>query len=183
MDDLMRFAKKNPADVSYATTGQGSPQQLAMQLLAQKTGIGKMVEVPYKGSSPAHPDLISQRVTVMIDPAAAVFGHIQSGALRALAVTTAKRIDGLPDVPTVGESGVPGYEVSSWGGMFAPAGTPPDVISRLNGELEKILSTADVKSRFAGLGLVAKHSSADELGQFLKSEITQWRTVMTAGSK
>jgi len=164
--------------VTYGTTGQGSPQQLATLLLAQIMSLGPMTEVQYKGSSAAHPDLISNRITFMIDPLAASAPHIRSGSLRALAVSTPQRNASFPNVPTAVEAGVPGYDFASWGGVFAPAGTPRDIVLRLNGEIGKALASADLRKRFDDMGLVAKSSSPEEFGGFLFAEMTRWKAVL-----
>ena len=176
--DLLKFVRDNPGKVTYGTTGEGSPQQLATLLLAQAVGLQGMTEVAYKGSSAAHPDLISNRITFMIDPLAASSPHIKSGSLRALAVTTPQRNANFPNVPTAIESGVPGYDFASWGGVFAPAGTPRDVVMKLNGEIGKALGSADLRKRFDDLGLVAKASSPEEFGAFLFAEMGRWKAVL-----
>ena len=176
--ELLKFARENPGKVTYATTGPGSPQLLATLLLAQQAGLGQMTEVAYKGSSAAHPDLISDRVTFMIDPLAASAPHIKSGALRALAVTTPQRNASFQSVPTAIEAGVPGYDFASWGGLFAPAGTPREIVLRLNAEVGKALSSPDLVKRFDDMGLVAKASSPEEFGNFLFAEMARWKAVL-----
>jgi len=178
LEDLIKHISANPGKVTYGTTGQGSPQQLSTLLLAQMLSLGEMTEVAYKGSSAAHPDLISNRITFMIDPLAACAPHIRSGNLRALAVTTPQRNPSFPAVPTAIEAGVPGYDFASWGGLFAPGGTPRDIVLRLNGELTKILTSDDVKKRFEDMGLVPKPSSPEEFGKFLQSEMTRWKALL-----
>jgi tripartite-type tricarboxylate transporter receptor subunit TctC len=176
--ELLKYARENPGKVSYGTTGPGSPQLLATMLLAQITSLGPMTEVAYKGSSAAHPDLISDRITFMIDPLAASAPHIKSGALRALAVSTPQRNPSFPNVPTAIEAGVPGYDFASWGGVFAPAGTPRDIVMRLNGEIGKALNSPDLKKRFDDMGLVPKSSSPEEFGSFLFAEMNRWKAVL-----
>jgi tripartite-type tricarboxylate transporter receptor subunit TctC len=176
--DLLKFAHENPGKVTYGTTGPGSPQLLATLLLGQQAGLGQMTEVAYKGSSAAHPDLISDRITFMIDPLAASAPHIKSGALRALAVSTPQRSASFPNVPTATEAGVPGYDFASWGGLFAPAGTPREIVLRLNAEIGKALAAPDLKKRFDDMGLVAKASTPEEFGAFLMSEMTRWKAVL-----
>jgi tripartite-type tricarboxylate transporter receptor subunit TctC len=178
LPDLLKTIRDNPGMVTYGTTGQGSPQQLATLLLAQILGLGPMTEVQYKGSSAAHPDLISNRITFMIDPLAASAPHIKSGSLRALAVSTPQRNPGFPNVPTAIESGVPGYDFASWGGVFAPAATPREIVMRLNGEIGKALGSPDLRKRFDDMGLVAKPSSPEEFGSFLASEMNRWKAVL-----
>jgi tripartite-type tricarboxylate transporter receptor subunit TctC len=180
LPDLLKFVRENPGKVTYGTTGPGSPQLLATLLLAQQAGLGSMTEVAYKGSSAAHPDLISDRITFMIDPLAASAPHIKSGALRALAVSTPQRNPSFPNVPTAIEAGVPGYDFASWGGVFAPANTPRDVVMRLNGEIGKALTAPDLTKRFDDMGLVAKPSTPEEFGKFLFAEMARWKAVLGA---
>jgi tripartite-type tricarboxylate transporter receptor subunit TctC len=176
--ELLKFIRENPGKTTYGTTGPGSPQLLATLLLAQLQSLPAMTEVAYKGSSAAHPDLISDRITFMIDPLAASAPHIKSGSLRALAVSTPQRNASFPNVPTAVEAGVPGYDFASWGGIFAPAGTPRDVVMRLNSEVGKALGSADLKKRFDDMGLVAKASTPEEFGSFLFAEMARWKAVL-----
>ncbi len=176
--ELFKYVRDNKGKVTYGTTGPGSPQLLATLLLAQQVPLGEMTEIAYKGSSAAHPDLISNRITFMIDPLAASAPHIKSGALRALAVTTPQRNPSFPNVPTAMESGAPAYDFASWGGMFAPAGTPREIVLKLNGELAKALNGADIRKRFDDMGLVAKPSSPEEFGAFLQAEMTRWKGIL-----
>ncbi len=178
LQELFKYIRDNKGKVTYGTTGPGSPQLLATLLLAQQVQLGEMTEVAYKGSSAAHPDLISNRVTFMIDPLAASAPHIKAGTLRALAVSTPQRNASFPNVPTAVEAGVPGYDFASWGGLFAPAGTPRDVVMKLNGELAKSLNSAEIRKRFDDMGLVARPSSPEEFGAFLASEMSRWKTVL-----
>ncbi len=176
--ELIKHVRDNPGKITYGTTGQGSPQQLATLLLAQTMQLGEMTEVQYKGSSAAHPDLISNRITFMIDPLAASAPHIKGGSLRALAVTTPQRNPSFPNVPTAVEAGIPGYDFASWGGLFAPAGTPRDIVKRLNSELARILGSDEIRKRFEDMGLVARASSPEEFGRFLQSEMTRWKSLL-----
>jgi tripartite-type tricarboxylate transporter receptor subunit TctC len=176
--ELIKHVRDNPGKVTYGTTGQGSPQQLATLLLAQAVPLGTLTEVQYKGSSAAHPDLISNRITFMIDPLAAAAPHIKSGNLRALAVSTPQRNPSFPNVPTAAEAGVSGYDFVSWGGLFAPAGTPREVVMRLNAEVAKALGSDDLRKRFEDMGLVAKASSPEEFGKFLQAEMIRWKALL-----
>lgn len=179
LPDLLKIIRGNPGKITYGVTGPGSPQQLATLLLAQmSSGLAGMTEVQYKGSTPAHPDLIANRITFMIDPLAAASPHIRGGLLRALAVSTPQRNPSFPDVPTAAESGVPGYDFSSWGGVFAPAGTPRAVVLKLNAEIGAALAAPDLVKRFNDMGLVARHSTPEAFGKFLQSEMARWRTVL-----
>ena len=176
--ELFKYIRDHKGTITYGTTGPGSPQLLATLLLAQMVPLGEMTEVAYKGSSAAHPDLISNRVTFMIDPLAASAPHIKSGSLRALAVSTPQRNASFPNVPTATEGAVPGYDFASWGGMFAPAGTPRDIVLKLNGELARALNSPEIKKRFDDMGLVARPSSPEEFGAFLGSEMARWKAVL-----
>lgn len=179
LQELVKYVRDNPGKINYGTTGEGSPQQLATLLFAQTAGsLGKLTEVPYKGSSAAHPDLIANRITFMIDPLAAAGPHIRAGLLRGLAVTTAQRNPSYQDIPTVAEAGVAGYDFSSWGGVFAPAGTPRAVIARLNTEIVAALDSPELRKRFGDMGLVARSSTPEEFGKFLQSEINRWSGVL-----
>ena len=179
LSELLKFLKSSSGKVTYGTTGPGSPQQLATLLLAQTTGgLGPRTEVPYKGSSAAHPDLISNRVTFMIDPLAAGAPHIRAGSLRALAVTTPQRNPSFPEVPTVAEAGVRGYDFASWGGVFVPAGTPRAIVQKLNAAIVEALNNPDIRKRFGDMGLEAKSSTPDEFGEFLRTETRRWSALL-----
>ena len=178
--ELIKFIRDNPGKVTYGTTGQGSPQELATLLFAQTLGLPAMTEIQYKGSSAAHPDLISNRIDFMIDPLAASAPHIKSGSLRALAVSTPQRNANFPHVPTAMEAGVAGYDFASWGGVFAPAGTPPEIVQRLNDELARALASAEVRKRFDDLGLVPKASKPQAFGEFLTAEMVRWKAILAA---
>ncbi|HTE16072.1 MAG TPA: tripartite tricarboxylate transporter substrate-binding protein, partial [Burkholderiales bacterium] len=129
-------------------------------------------------SSPAHPDVIANRITFMIDPLAAASPHIRAGLLRALAVSTPQRNPSFPDVPAAAEAGVPGYDFASWGGMFAPAGTPRAIVQKLNAEIGAALAMPDIRKRFGDMGLEVKHSTPEAFGKFLQSEMARWRVVL-----
>jgi tripartite-type tricarboxylate transporter receptor subunit TctC len=178
--ELVKFIRDHPGTVTYGTTGQGSPQELATLLFAQTLALPAMTEIQYKGSSAAHPDLISNRIDFMIDPLAASAPHIKSGSLRALAVTTPQRNGNFPNVPTAIEAGVAGYDFASWGGVFAPAGTPRDVVLKLNDELARALASPEVRKRFDDLGLVPKASLPQAFGDFLVAEMVRWKAVLAA---
>jgi len=179
LGELLTFVRANSGKVTYGTAGPGSPHVLATLLLAQLSGgLGNMTEVPYKGSSAAHPDLISNRVTFMIDPLASGVAHIRAGSLRALAVTTPQRNAAFPDVPTVSEAGVPGYDFASWGGVFVPAGTPHAIVTKLNAAIVEALASPDIRKRFDDMGLEAKSSTPDAFGKFLQAETTRWGALL-----
>jgi len=136
-----------------------------------------LLHVPYKGSTFAHPDLIAGRTSIMFDTITAVQPHLKSGALKALAVTTATRAESLPDVPMVAESGLPGFDTSTWGGILAPARTPKAVIAKLNAEINKALDQPDVREKLAGAGIKAQGSTAQQLGDFVQAEMVKWAKV------
>lgn len=178
LPELLKFIRGNPGKVSYGATGTGSPHQLATLVLAQMSGgLPGMTEVQYKGSTPAHPDVIANRITFMFDPLAAASPHIKSGAMRAIAVSTPQRNPSYPDVPAVAEV-LPGYDFASWGGVFAPAGTPRPVVMKLNAEIGAALALPDITKRFDDMGLVPRHSTPEAFGQFLQSEINRWRALL-----
>jgi tripartite-type tricarboxylate transporter receptor subunit TctC len=178
LPELLKFIRSNPGKISYGATGPGSPHQLATLLMSQLAGgLAGMTEVQYKGSTPAHPDVIANRITFMIDPLAAASPHIKSGLLRALAVSTPQRNPSFPDVPAAAEV-LPGYDFASWGGVFAPAGTPRAVVLKLNAAIGAALETPDIGKRFTDMGLVPKHSTPEAFGQFLQAEIKRWRALL-----
>lgn len=179
LGELLKYVKSNPGKVTYGTTGPGSPQQLATLLLAQTAGgLSNMTEVPYKGSSAAHPDLISNRITYMIDPLAACAPHIRAGSLRALAVTTPQRNPSFPEVPTVAEAGVSGYDFASWGGVFVPRGTPRAVVHKLNSAIVEAIASPDIRKRFGDIGLEPRTSTPGAFGKFLQEEIKRWGALL-----
>ena len=182
MAELVKLIRDNPGKVTYGSTGQGSPQQLATLLFAQTLALPAMTEIQYKGSSAAHPDLISNRIDFMIDPQAASSPHIKSGSLRALAVVTPQRNPNFPNVPTAAEAGLPGYDFAGWGGVFAPAGMPPEIVLKLNDEVAKALASPDVRKRFEDIGLVPKSSKPQEFGDMVVAEMTRWKALL-AGRK
>jgi tripartite-type tricarboxylate transporter receptor subunit TctC len=178
LPELLKFIRSNPGKITYGATGPGSPHQLATLLMMQLSGgLPGMTEVQYKGSSPAHPDVIANRITFMIDPLAAASPHIKSGMLRALAVTTPQRNPAFPDVPAAAEV-LPGYDFASWGGVFAPAGTPRAVVLKLNAAIGAALENPDIMKRFGDMGLVPKHSTPEAFGQFLQEEMGRWRALL-----
>lgn len=178
LPELIELVKRDPPAISYGTTGEGSSQRMATLLLMSKLGISGAEEIHYRGSSQAHPDLIANRITFMIDPLAAVLPHANSERVKILAVTTAERLALVPDVPTVAEALSIDYTVTSWGAMFAPTGTPEEVIVALNENLATILNSDETKARLQELGLVAKSSSPQALAEHLSSEVKQWKEVV-----
>ncbi|NBS66900.1 MAG: tripartite tricarboxylate transporter substrate binding protein [Betaproteobacteria bacterium] len=175
--DLIKSARTTSAGVPYGTIGSGSLAQLAMTSLAAQVGF-PMTHVPYKGGGPLAADALAGHVPVAMATTALLSPHIRSGALVPLAVTSAQRDPALPDVPTLAEQGVKDFEALAWWGVFAPAGTPADIISRINRELSAALSEPTVRTRLTGLGMNLQLSQPMELGTFLDSQITRWAKVI-----
>ena len=174
--EFIAYAKANPGKVNMASSGNGTSIHLSGELFKAMTGVD-MVHVPYRGSAPAVTDLLSGRVQVMFDNMPSSISHIKAGTLRVLAVTTATRSPELPDVPTVGET-VKGYEASAWFGMGAPKNTPPEVIARLNGEINAILDEPTIKARIAELGGVSVAGSPADFGNIIAAETEKWQKVV-----
>ncbi len=181
--ELIALAKAKPRELSYASSGPGSASHLAAEMFSGMTGI-EMIHVPYKGTGPAIPDLISGRVHLYINPLLAVIGAVETGRLRVIAVTSAKRVTSLPDVPTVAESGVPGYEAISWYMLLVPAKTPAAVVTQLNAETVKALKAKDMLEMLARAGTDSLGNTPREAMEFLKAEIARWgKVVRQAGVK
>ncbi|HSC22172.1 MAG TPA: tripartite tricarboxylate transporter substrate binding protein [Casimicrobiaceae bacterium] len=177
LQEFIAYVKANPGKVDYASSGNGSGQHLFAALLASKTGM-KMNHVPYRGSGQATTDLLSGVVAMAIPGTAGMVGHIRDGKLRALAVTGAHRSPQLPDVPTVVESGVPGYEAYVWMGLLAPKATPPAIVERLNRDVIAVLGEDEVVRYMAGAGIEIVGSSSAEFGRFFRAERDQWAKVI-----
>lgn len=175
--ELIAYAKVNPGKVNYGTSGNGTSVHLAMELFKSMTRTF-MLHIPYKGSAPVVADLLAGQVDVMFDNMPNVIGHVRAGKLKALAVSTAERSALAPDVPTVAEAGVPGYELAVWFGVLAPAGTPRDIIGRLNTEIVKVLNSTDVKDRFAKQGVEVRTSTPEQFGEFVHAEVGRWAKVV-----
>ena len=177
--DFLLTAKANPGKLSYASQGGGTSAHLAGELFNAMAGT-KLIHIPYKGAGPALTDVIGGQVDLMFATAAAVGSLVESGKLRALAVTTPTRSTTplLAKLPTVAESGVPGYSAGSWYGYFAPAGTPPEVINRLNAAIKRAAQTLAFKSRVESEGLMIKTGTPEEFAKFVKAEELRWRMVI-----
>ena len=175
--ELIALAKAQPGKIDYATSGNGSSQHLVGALFASMAGI-QLNHVPYRGSGPATADLIGGQVKVGFPGTPIALPHIKSGRLRALAVTTKTRSPELPDVPTIAESGVPGYEATIWLGLLAPAGTPREIIDRLNSEVSKVLRNPEVQKSVLATGVEATSMTPEEFGRFLHSEYEMWGKVV-----
>ena len=175
--EFIAYVKERPGQIDYASSGNGSGQHLFAALLASMTGL-RMNHIPYKGSGQATTDLLGGQVMVSIPGTAGMVGHIKAGKLRPLAVTGARRSPQLPDVPTVMESGVPGYEAYVWMGLLAPKGTPAPIIERLYRELMQALATTEVKTYMANAGIEIVGSTPAEFGRFFRSEKDLWAKVI-----
>ncbi len=171
--ELIALAKAQPGKLAYGSTGGGAASHLSAELFKAMAGID-LLHVPYKGVGNAVTDLLGGQVQVMVAPTQSVAGHIKSGKLRALAVTGAKRSPSLPDLPTIAEAGVPGYEAVGWFGLMAPAGTPREVVTMLNREINRILQLPDVKSRLLELGAEPAAMSPEQFLDFIRSDNAKW---------
>jgi tripartite-type tricarboxylate transporter receptor subunit TctC len=175
--DLLAQAKAKPGSLSYASTGIGSSNHLSMEKFKQMAGVD-ITHVPYKGSAPAVTDLIGGQVQVMFDNISNVLPHVKSGKLKALAVTTPARSPLTPELATVSEAGVSGYEVGVWFGIAAPGGTPKPIVDKLNAEIVKILRMPDVKETFAGQGVEVIGSTVEQFQAHLQAQSTMWEKVV-----
>ncbi|MBI3052851.1 MAG: tripartite tricarboxylate transporter substrate binding protein [Betaproteobacteria bacterium] len=176
---LIALAKAKPGQLSYGSAGSGAINHLAGELFNMMAGT-KLIHVPYKGGGPAVIALLSGEITlILIDPASVV-PHIKSGKLRAIAVTSAKHALAMPELPTVAEAGVPGYEVTSWNGILIPAGAPADVIRRLNGKLNKIINAPDMNARMIEFGYEPVGGPPEKFGEHIRAEIAKWAPVVKA---
>jgi len=181
--ELIAAAKAKPGSLSYGSTGSGSSNHLSMELFRTMTGV-ELVHVPYKGSAPMVTDLLGGHVQVAFDNTPNVLPQVKAGKLRALAITSATRSAMVPDVPTVSEAGVPGYEVGVWFGIVAPAGTPPAVLGKLNAELNRMLAMPDVKQKFADQGVEPVGGPPERFAEHLKAQIEKWtKVVKESGAK
>lgn len=176
--DFIAYAKADPGKISFASGGTGSPSHIVGELFKMETGI-EMVHVPYHGGAPAITDLMGGQVQVYFSPLPESIAVIKAGKVRALAVTSAKRSDALPDVPTVAES-VPGFEATTWQGFGAPKKTPTEIVAKLNAEINAGLADPKIKERLAGLGSVPTPMSPDELEKFIVAETEKWGKVIRA---
>jgi tripartite-type tricarboxylate transporter receptor subunit TctC len=177
--DLIAYAKSQPGKLTYASGGAGGTVHLSAELFSSMTGI-QMVHVAYKSSPLAHADILGGRVDLMFDIMPTALPQITAGKLRALAVTTARRSAQLPDLPTVSEAGVPGFECAGWYGFAAPAGTPKDVVNKLNKEIVRILHLPEVTQRLIELGAEPVGDSPEQFAEFIKAEAVKWGTLVKA---
>ncbi|MGQ0511490.1 MAG: tripartite tricarboxylate transporter substrate binding protein [Betaproteobacteria bacterium] len=181
--ELIAFAKANPGRLNYASTGNGTSNHLSFELFKAMTKTF-IVHIPYKGSAPAVTDLIAGQVQVMFDNTPNVLPHVRAGKLKALAVSSKVRSKLAPEVPTVDEAGVPGYDVTVWFGILAPAGTPKPIVDRLNAEMVKVIRTPEITDRFLKSGVDPVASTPEAFSGYLKSEVGRWaKVIQDAGIK
>jgi tripartite-type tricarboxylate transporter receptor subunit TctC len=181
MQDLLAYARANPGKLSHSSAGTGTSQHMGGELLKQLAKV-YIVHIPYRGSGPAIQDVMGGQVNMGIDTLVVAAPHIKAGTLRALAVTTAKRARGFESIPTVAESGVPGYDVASWQSVHAPAGTPSEITHLLAAEFAKAMKLPDVQERFAAIGLEPSGMSPEELAAFEAKERAKWLRVVKEGN-
>jgi tripartite-type tricarboxylate transporter receptor subunit TctC len=175
--ELIALMKASPAKYTFASSGNGTSQHLSGELFKTMAGV-EMQHIPYKGSPPALQDVVGGQVTMTFDNITTAWPLAKGGKLRALAVTTAKRSSVAPEVPTLAESGLAGYEVGSWQGVFAPAGTPPEIVKRLNAEIVKIIRTPDVNEKLTALGAEPVGNTPEEFGALVRAEVGKWADVV-----
>jgi tripartite-type tricarboxylate transporter receptor subunit TctC len=175
--ELLAFARSNPGKLNYASTGNGTSNHLSFELFKAMTKTD-ITHIPYKGSAPAVTDLIAGQVQVMFDNTPNVLPHVRAGKLKALAVSTKARTPLAPEVPTVDEAGVPGYDVSVWFGVLTVAGTPREIVNRLNREMVRVLTSAEVRERFGKIGVEVVAGTPEHFSGFLRSEVDRWANVV-----
>jgi tripartite-type tricarboxylate transporter receptor subunit TctC len=177
--ELIALAKAKPGQLSYGSSGSGAINHLAGELFNMMAGT-RLIHVPYKGGGPAAIALLSGEITLILGEPASIVQHVKAGKLRAIAVTSARHALAMPELPTVAEAGVPGYEVTSWNGILIPAGAPADVIKRLNGELNKIISAPDMHARMIEFGYEPVGGPPEKFGEHIRAEIAKWAPVVKA---
>ncbi len=181
--ELIALARSRPGQLNFASAGTGTAPHLSGELFNAMAGV-RMVHIPYKGSPPAVTDLLAGEVALMFSPSSTVLPHVKTGRLRALAVTTAARLPSLPELPTVAESGLKGYETITWFGFVAPARTPPAVVARLNAEIVKVLALPDVRNLFASQGIETLGGTPDHFASYIRDEIAKWaKAIRLSGAK
>ena len=177
--DLIDMAKKSPDKTTFASSGNGTSIHLSGELFKQLAGV-QMTHVPYKGSSAALPDVMSGQVNVMFDNAPSVMPQIKGGKLKAIAVTSGTRSPALPNVPTIAEAGLPGFEATSWFGVLAPAGTPKDIVDKLSQTIARAVQSAEFKERLAAQGAEGVGNTSEQFAAHIKTEIEKWAKVVKA---
>ena len=180
--ELIDMAKTKPGSLNFASSGNGQSTHLSAELFNSMAGT-KMVHVPYKGSAPALSDLMTGQVGIMFDTTLSAMPFVRAGKLKALGVTSPQRTPAAPDVPTIAESGLPGYEVFAWNGVLVPAGTPKAIVAQLNEEIRKAMQLPQVRDKFSAQGFAASWNTPDQFGVFVRNEVDKWaRTVKASGA-
>jgi tripartite-type tricarboxylate transporter receptor subunit TctC len=183
IQDLIKLAKQKPGELTYGSSGNGSTHHLAQALFTSAAGV-QINHVPYKGSTASMTDLIGARISMLADTLPAVMPHVRSGKARAIGITSSARSPFFPELPTVAEQGLPGFEATAWAGLFAPAGTPEPILQRLNAEVVKALGQPEVQKRFQDLSMPTIGDSRAAFDAFLKAEFARWgRAVKLSGAK
>jgi tripartite-type tricarboxylate transporter receptor subunit TctC len=179
LKELLDYAKANPGKLTFGTAGSGSSMHLFMEVLKMMTGTD-ITHVPYKGSGPAGQDVMGNQITMVFDSMPGAWPFVQSGRFKALAVSSGKRAPNAPDVPTVAEAGVPGYDYVSWLGVVGPAGMPRDLVMKINADTNRILQTPEVRERFDKLGTVPVGGTPEEFGTYIRNQVATWHKVVKA---
>ena len=176
--EMIAYAKANPGKINFGSPGNGASPHLSGELFKSMAKV-ELTHIPYKGSAPAVSDLLGNQIAIMFDNMPSVIPHVRSGKLRAIAISTAKRSPELPDVPTIAEAGVPGYEAVSWFGLFAPAATPKPVLDKLSTALSKVLANPEVQKKISAQGGETVNETPAQFAAFIRSETTKWGKVLT----
>ena len=179
--ELIKLAKSKPGQINYASVGPGSPNHMGMELLKSMAGID-MVHIPYKGTAPAITDLISGQVSLLFNSMPSVLPHVASGRLRGIAVGSAQRSPAAPDIPTVAEAGLKGYQYVTWYALLAPAAVPRDIIAKINADAVRVLSQPDMVQRFASQGAEPAPGTPEALARFMRAEYDEWKRVIKAAN-
>ena len=181
--ELIAYARANPGKLNFGSSGNAAAPHLAGESFKLATG-APMQHVPYKGSAPALTDLIGGQVQLMFDSMPSAMPHVKAGKIRPLAVTTARRVAAVADLPTIAEAGVPGYDISTWYGVWAPKGTPREIVARLHAEIAKVLRLPEIRERFAALGAEPVGNTPEEFGAYCRTELAKWaKVVRDSGAK
>jgi tripartite-type tricarboxylate transporter receptor subunit TctC len=181
IQEFIDYAKANPGKLNFASPGNGSSAHLTGELFKQVTGVS-MQHVPYKGSAPAMMDLIAGRIDIMFDNIPLPLPHIKAGKLRGLAVTAAQRSPSLPELPTLAEAGVPGFDVSSWYGIYTPAGLPPDILAKLNAAFNEALRTSEIRERLTAQGWTVTGGTPEQFATHTQAELERWARVVKSAN-
>jgi tripartite-type tricarboxylate transporter receptor subunit TctC len=175
--DIVDYARQHPGKLSNASSASGSPGHVGFELFKTMTGT-QIVHIPYKGGAGAIADLVSGQVQLMLEGMNSITPHAKSGRVRAIAVSASRRSDALPDIPTIAEAGVPGYEANTWNGIVAPAGVPKAIVLRLNAQINKVLASQAIRERFAAMGAEPANATPEQFGQLIRSEYVKWGDVV-----